>query len=146
MDGTSEADAAGIERATLGVTDEAGVRRRQIRSDAQKVKIVEALMKSGASILEISARYGVHTSLLYRWRRQHQQGLLRSRGRSARAARLIPVSIRESSREQTDAMAAEAGSTPGRIEITFSGGRQLQIRGAVEPATLRTVLQELLRA
>jgi len=146
MDGTSEADAAGIERATLGVTDEAGVRRRLVRSDAEKVRIVEALMKPDASVLEISTRYGVHTSLLYRWRRQHQQGLLKGRGRSARAARLIPVSIRESSPEQTDAMAAEAGNTPGRIAITFSGGRQLQIHGAVEPVTLRTVLQELLRA
>jgi transposase len=130
----------------VGVADEAGVRRRRIRSDVQKVKIVEALMKPGASVLETSARYGVHMSLLYRWRRQHEQGLLRSGSRSARAARLIPVSVRQSSPEQDDAMAAEAVCSAGRIEITFAGGRQVQIQGAVEQTTLRVVLQELLRA
>lgn len=144
MDAASEADAAGTEQA--GVADEAGVRRRRIRSDTQKVKIVEALMKPGASVLEISARYGVHTSLLYRWRRQHEQRLLSSGSRSARAARLIPVSVRQSSPEQDDSMAAEAVRSPGRIEIAFQGGRQVQIHGAVEQTTLRAVLQELLRA
>ncbi|MBX5463888.1 MAG: transposase [Steroidobacteraceae bacterium] len=146
MDATSEAGAAEMERANLGVSDEAGVRRRRLRSDVEKVKIVEALMKPGASGPEISARYGVHTSLLYRWRRQHEQGLLASKGRSARTARLIPVSIGDSSPKQADPMAVDAVRSPARIEISLSGGRQVQIHGAVDQTTLRAVLQELLRA
>ena len=142
MDGASAADAAGIE---TGVTDEAGVRRRRLRSEIQKAKIVETLRSPGASVLEVSRRFGVHTSLLYRWRRQHEQGLLRSGSRSARAARLIPVSVKESGSEHT-AMAADLARSAGRIEISLTGGCQVQIHGVVEQTIVRVVLQELRRA
>jgi transposase len=130
-----------------GATDEAGMRRRRVRSDVQKVKIVEALTKPGASVVEVSKRFGVHTSLLYRWRRQHERGLLTSGRRSARAARLIPVLVKESGSEQDAARAADVVRSPaGRIGISLAGGCQVQIHGAVEQMTLRAVLQELLRA
>jgi transposase len=47
-----------------------GTERRRMWSDAEKVRLVEAAFRPGIVVKEVARRFGVHESLLYRWRRQ----------------------------------------------------------------------------
>ncbi|AUN31169.1 IS66-like element accessory protein TnpA [Niveispirillum cyanobacteriorum] len=47
-----------------------GTERRRKWSDAEKVRLVEAAFRPGIVVQDVARRFGVHESLLYRWRRQ----------------------------------------------------------------------------
>ncbi len=130
--------------------DEASKRPRRRWSAAEKAQIVREALKAGAVKQEVAQRHGVHVSVLARWRQE--LGTKVPTGKAARGAqvigaRLLPIKIRRSAqslRRLAPAAFKNAGATqPGSIEVEFSGGRRLWLRGVVENETLRTVLQEL---
>ena len=139
MDGI-EAD--GDERQSAG----AGKRIRRQWTAREKRQIVREAQRPGAVKQEVARRHGVHVSVLNRWRTERRS---RSSGakKAVNTARLLPVRVRRAraARAQSrPAGATIAGITElDAIEVEFSNGRRLTVRGVVDGGILRTVLQEL---
>jgi transposase-like protein len=122
---------------------ESVIRRRRRWSDGDKAQIVREVQRPGAVLQEVARRYGLHPSLLTRWRAQQQTVETASK----REARLLPVRVeahtRGSARSERAAGQDENAVKSGSIEIEFSAGRRVHIQGMVDAQTLRTLLQEL---
>jgi transposase len=102
------------------------VERRRRWSRAEKERLVAASLEAGASVSAVARQAGMHPSQLYGWRRQ----LLRQ---SQPAASFAAVRI-----------AAEPAGVglpaSGLIEVEFANGSRMRITGAVDPATLTTMI------
>jgi len=105
------------------------VERRRRWSAAEKERLVSASLAPSASVSAVARDAGIHPSQLYGWRRQ----LLR---RSHPAASFAAVRI-----------AAEPAPTDlpagGLIEVEFANGSRMRISGAIDPATLTTMIATL---
>lgn len=103
------------------------VQRRRRWPRGEKERIIAASLEPGAIASEVARAAGIHTSQLYRWRRDLCE---RARGAPAFAAVTI-------------APAAVAPAAAGVIEIEFACGARLRISGTVEPATVSAVIMGL---
>ena len=65
-----------------------GPERRRRWSSEEKAKLVAEMVLPGASVTEISRRYGISRSLLHAWRREATQG-----GAASALPDLVPVMI-----------------------------------------------------
>jgi transposase len=106
-------------------------KRRQY-SEALKRQMVAETQVPGASVSIVARRHDVNSNQLFRWRRQ-----------------LLPKAVVESGAMLPVAVAAEEGrprrtDREGIIEIAFSCGARVRLRGEVSSETLRQVI-ELLR-
>jgi|SRR6266853_719430 len=141
MDGI-EADGEGRQ------STEPGRRIRRQWTAADKRRIVREAQRPGAVRQEVAQRHGVHVSVLNRWRTEQ---LIKASGtkKEARTARLLPVRVRKT--RPSRAASRPAGTTIAAvtavdvIEVELSAGRRVTVRGVVDGALLRTVLQELLQ-
>jgi transposase len=107
------------------------VQRRRRWPLVEKERIVAASLEPGAIASEVARAAGIHTSQLYRWRRDLC-------GRAGGAPGFAAVTI---------APAAVAPmATAGMMEIEFACGARLRITGAVEPATVSAVMAALAAA
>jgi transposase len=109
----------------------------------EKRRIVREASKPGALRQQVAQRHGVHVSVLNRWRTELRIGA--SSGKKvARAARLLPVLVRKTrpARAASRSVAVPAGDL---IEVAFPAGQRVTVRGVVDGALLRTVLEELAR-
>jgi transposase len=139
MDGVQVED--GIESVRESV-----IRRRRTWSALEKAQIVQEAQGPTAVLQEVAQRHGLHPSLLTRWRKQHQAG---TRKAIRREARLVPVEIGPRLQRRTrQAQPNHLGESRkvGTIEVEFSAGRRMHIRGSVDVPLLRAVLQELSRS
>ena len=99
----------------------------------------------GASVAKIALEHRLNTNLLFKWRRLYLRELA---GASAHPPKMLPVTIeqvssaRESRLLETVAAARSRSASAGCIEIELPGGR-IRLKGAVDPETLRSVLQIL---
>lgn len=122
--------------------DSAKVSRRH-HDRAFKQKLVRQSLEPGASVSAIALHSGVNANMLFKWRREH----LRAAG--GVAAVLLPVSVAPTleitanvtSTGHTSALSRPAPHT-GVIELEFAGA-QLRLRGAVDEASLCSVLRAL---
>ena len=91
----------------------------------------------------IALEGGINANLLFKWRREHLraigQGTLSAL--KTAAAVLLPVSVQSASPEVAAATTMPA-SRQGSIEIDI-GGARVRLRGAVDEANVRIVLQAL---
>jgi transposase len=97
--------------------------------------MVAETLEPGASVSIVARRHDVNTNQLFKWRRE----LLPKALPVAEAGTMVPVEIvpeRPRYRRRAD--------RKGIIEIEFGGGARVRLRGTVEPAVLRQVI-ELLR-
>jgi hypothetical protein len=80
---------------------------------------------------------------LNRWRTELRIGASSGK-KGARTARLLPVQVRKTrpARAASRSVAVPAGDI---IEVAFPEGQRVTVRGVVDGAVLRTVLQELAR-
>ena len=120
-------------------------RRRREHSPALKRELIERSQRPGASVSGIALEGGINANLLFKWRREH----LRTNGQDTvpalktAAAVLLPVTVQSALPE-----VAAASTTPasrqgtGSIEIDI-GGARVRLRGAVDEANVRVVLQAL---
>ena len=119
-----------------------GPRRRYTM--AEKRSMVEETQLHGASVPEVAQRYGINPNLLSIWRRLHRQGLLDEKGVGQGA--LLPVKVSTPtvlpSERAATPKAAEKNSDV-HIEVEFSGGQRLRIRGAVDRTLLRDLVSVL---
>ncbi len=67
--------------------------KRQLRSIAEKRRIVELAVKPGASIARVAREHGVNANMVHYWRKLYRQGRLG--GNKANSVRLLPVSVSE---------------------------------------------------
>jgi transposase len=113
------------------------VRHRRWRPD-EKLRIVQETLRPGAVTAAVARQHGIGTGLLYTWRKE----LL-----ATAMAGFIPVRVQPPQPDDAEAAlittAATPAQAPGRIEIEFPHGIRVRLEGAVDKATLRSVLAAL---
>jgi transposase len=112
----------------------ASTRRRWRRE--QKLAILAEVDAPGGSVSEVARRHALHTSLLFRWRRD-----LAKRTRAASVSpeeSFLPVRLPPPSLP-----APTAPARPGIIEIVLAGGRTLRIGADADVAVLVRIIEAL---
>jgi transposase len=133
----------------------AGRKKRQMRSAAEKLRIVEEALAPGASVALVAREHGVNANQVFKWRGLHQAGKLvkqRSKRSAATAGRLLPVTISDVGQALGTVVAESVPLSPsvpcasssGSIHIQFSKA-QVRVEGSADASVLRTVLECLLR-
>ena len=126
------------------VTKGQDIRRRH--SDALKRKLVQRSLEPGASVAAIALEASVNANLLFNWRRLHLQAHAPAVGAIA-APVLLPVTVVAAVDCAAPLVPTPTSPPPrvapaGIIEIDINGAR-VRLRGAVDEATIRTVLRAL---
>jgi transposase len=109
-------------------------RRRRRWSEEQKRQIVAETLKPGSSVSIVARRYDVNANQLFLWRRE-----LLPKPAAAERALMLPVEVVSDDRHR-----ARRTERSGCIEIEFSSGVRVRVRGNAAPEVLRQVV-ELLR-
>jgi transposase len=109
------------------------VQRRRRWSRAEKERIVAAALEPGAIASEVARAVGIHTSQLFRWRRQ-----LCERAPAAPVFNAVAVVPEPGSSASPPAL-----EPVGSVEIEFAAGGRMRITGAV-PATTVAALMKVL--
>ena len=128
---------------------------RRHHDRAFKARMIELSMQPGASVSAIAMANGINANLLFTWRRDRQREL---KSLHAAPAVLLPVRLtsadEDSGGSANSALATIAPAPPpasaksartGVIELEIAGA-QLRLRGAVDEASLCSVLRALRQA
>lgn len=99
-----------------------------------KLRLAQQACEPGVSVSRLAREHGINANMLFKWRRHYRAGLL---GSVPASPLLLPVAIADASGSSTSHAAP-----PGRIEIVIADAI-VRIDGAVDPATVRAVLQGL---
>ena len=123
-----------------------GRERRRRWSLEEKRRIVEESTEPGAVMRAVAARNGVCESLLYAWRRQMRDGILRE----SETAAFVPVRVfgtpmnpMSSTSESERVPSTRSEIRSDLIEIELGDGRQVRVGRDVNLAALRRVLTAL---
>jgi transposase len=122
---------------------------RRSWSREQKQAIVAEVEAPGASLSQVARRYGVHASLLFRWRRAIRAEQGGDMGSSAPVSplppepaafvqpvpRFVPVMLPPPD--------PQPASKPSPIEITIAGGRTVRVAADVDTAALVRIVVAL---
>ena len=114
--------------------------RRRKHGEALKQDLVERSLRPGASVAAIAQEHGINANLLFNWRRLY----LRGRDSSAPATptpTLLPVTVQASAAVSVP-KAWQPRTPSGVIEIDI-GSARVRLRGAIDEASVRCVLQTL---
>jgi len=118
--------------------DAAAKRRRRVRPEDEKRRIVAETYERGASVSEVARRHGLNANLLFTWRRV--------------MGRVAPASAEEPPRFVPAVIVteAEAASTPvpppaGAMEIVLVAGDRVIVDRTVDGAALARVIEALSR-
>lgn len=111
------------------------VERRRRWSRAEKERLVAAALEPGAIASEVARAAGIHTSQLFRWRRQ-----------LCLRAPTPPVFNSVTVVPEPEATSRASAESAGMIEVEFAGGGRLRMTGPVDAATVNAVLAALSKA
>jgi transposase len=112
----------------------ASTRRRWDRK--QKLAILAEVDAPGGSVSEVARRHALHTSLLFRWRREFSKG--------ARSAPASPVQGFVPVRLPPPALPAPpAPARSDSIEIVLTGGRTVRVGSDVDVGALMRIVEAL---
>jgi len=111
------------------------VGQRREWPEALKRQMVAETLEPGASVSIVARRHDVNTNQLFKWRREL---LPKAVPAVVEAGTMVPVEI------VAERPRRRRAERKGIIEIAFGGGARVSLRGEVEPAVLRQVI-ELLR-
>jgi transposase len=112
----------------------ASTRRRWLRE--QKLAILAEVDAPGGSVSEVARRHALHTSLVFRWRRdlaKRTRSVSASPEQSFLPVRLPPPSV----------PALPAPMRSGTIEVVLAGGRMLRVGADVDTAVLVRIVKAL---
>ena len=116
--------------------------RRQYTT-AFKRELVERSQQQGASVSAIALENGINANVLFRWRREHLRAISGVVQRGAAQAVLLPVKLAAAMTRAEPASLSSCSPMPtGVIEIDI-GAARVRLRGSVDEANLRCVLQTL---
>ena len=105
---------------------------RRHRSKQERRRIAEESLQEGASVAVVARRHAVNANQVFQWRRLLREGRLDV---SPSSGQLLPVRIAEVVEEKP-------ARQNGIIQIEL-GRIRVRIEGSVDPATLRTILEQL---
>jgi transposase len=116
---------------------------RRRHAAAFKRELVERSLQPGASVSGIALENGINANVLFRWRREQLRATASVPHESTEQAVLLPVKLAAT----VTPTRQEAGSphlpmASGLIEIDI-GAARVRLRGAVDEANVRCVLQAL---
>ncbi len=120
------------------------IRRRH--AEEFKQSLVQRTLEPGASVAAIAQQAGVNANLLFNWRRLHLQAQPPNTCHNGPPV-LLPVSVVAAEDPVAACVPTPSGLLPrtapvGTIEIDINGAR-VRLRGAVDEASLSTVLRAL---
>lgn len=108
----------------------------------QRLAMVRECEAPGVSVAEVAQRNRVNTNLLFKWKRQHERGLLPAPKTSGA---LVPVTVVKLKRRRKKTVArprTKAVPAAGAIEVELSGAR-IFLHGTVSETNLAIVLRAL---
>jgi transposase len=108
---------------------------RRHRSKQERQRIAEESLQPGVSVAVVARRHSVNANQVFLWRKLLREGLLNVK---PAPAQLMPVRIAE----VIDEKSGPAHRQAGVIQIEL-GRVRVRIEGSVDPATLRTILEQL---
>jgi len=108
--------------------------RRRRWSIAEKIRIVEESLSGRGLGSATARRYGIASSLLFKWRRAYREGSLAPDGDCS----LVPAMVVPDQRVD-----AGSGVDFGRMEIVLPGGARVIVGADVDRAALARVLEVL---
>lgn len=114
----------------------ASTRRRWRRE--QKLAILAEVDAPGGSVWEVARRHGLHTSLLFRWRRDVSKSITRQPTAPRPPLTFLPVAL-----PPPEMQAMPVSGKPGAIEIVLAGGRTIRVGADVDTAALRRIVDAL---
>jgi transposase len=130
---------------TMSKQDTATARHRRVHSAAFKDDLIARSLQPGASVSALALEAGINANLLFKWRRMHVRARRGADSTSTRATpTLLPVTLNMPVGVPAVTAATRGNATlgSGSIEIDIEGAR-VRLRGPVDPASLRCVLQAL---
>ena len=117
-------------------------RQRRDHSPEFKRELVARSLVPNASVSSIALEAGINANLLFTWRRAHLDAMRAATSVSASPAVLVPVKLEAPGDSMPVSSPSTAPRMPGSIEIDLAGAR-VRLRGAVDEASVRCVLQTL---
>jgi transposase len=117
---------------------------RRTYTPEQRLTMVRECDAPGASVAEVAQHNRINTNLLFKWKRQHERGLLPAPKASGA---LVPVTVvKKTRRRAKPAGRSRAKTLPaaGAIEVELQGAR-IFLHGAVSEANLAIVLRAVAR-
>ena len=108
----------------------------------QRLAMVKECEAPGVSVAEVAQRNRVNTNLLFKWKRQHEHGLLPA---PTASGVLVPVRVvKETKRRAKKTARARGKAVPaaGAIEVELPGARVF-LHGTVSETNLAIVLRAL---
>jgi transposase len=147
----------GVSTAVIAATTIVAVKRkkRQHRSSAERLQVVEETLVPGASVALVARAHGVNANQVFAWRKLYLTGKLIDKSSKAItqvSPRLLPVTVSDAD-QHLGAIVADTTSAstpvmctaaPGSIHIQFSKA-QIRVEGCADASTLRVVMECLLR-
>ena len=130
-----------VQNGRLTANPEPG-RKRRMRSKLERRQVVEETMRPGAPSVAVIARaHGVNANQVFNWRKLYHAGRLNDK---VHATELLPVRISNDSRGESPTVKERsvAGAASGAIHIEL-GKARIRVEGAVDPESLRTILEQL---
>jgi transposase len=115
---------------------------RRKHHEAFKRELVERSLQPGASVAAIAQGSGINANLLFNWRRLYLRRGGSTIATTSPAPTLLPVTVEEQHVATACKAAAAARAPSGIIEIDL-GAARVRVRGVVDEATVRCVLQAL---
>ena len=118
-------------------------KRRQYTAIVKR-ELVERSLQPGASVSAIALENGINANVLFRWRREHLRGTWREENRTETQPVLLPVELAAAPTPLPHAaLSLTVSKATGVIEIDI-GAARVRLRGAVDEANVRCVLQALI--
>lgn len=115
--------------------------RRQY-TPAFRRELVERCLQPGASVSGIALENGINANVVFRWRREHLRAISGVGQYGAAQAVLLPVKLAAATPTEPASMSSCSPMPTGVIEIDI-GAARVRLRGSVDEANLRCVLQTL---
>jgi transposase len=143
MDGNSYEALTRPLKGTVSERVEVRVERRRRWSVEQKLNVVRETLEPGSVSKVVAERHGISTGLLYTWRKQMLTTAM---------AGFVPVEMAPEAPAPMLAAPADPPAEPARaldataggvIEVQWSSGVRVGVRGSVDVKLLRCVLAEL---
>jgi transposase len=119
--------------------------RRRKYDEAFKRELVERSLQPGASVAAIAQDNAINANLLFNWRRLYLRRGGSTIATTAPAPTLLPVTVEEHVTTACKPAAGPSRAPSGVIEIDI-GAARVRVRGVVDEATVRWVLQALRNA
>ena len=108
-------------------------------SAAEKRSIIAEIDVGGGSVSEVARKHGIHTSLLFRWRRDLGAAPSHSEPTRSTSTVFLPVALSPPLPPVTPIRAAQSSV----LEIQLAGGRVVRVDADVAAAKLAAIVAEL---